>query len=50
MSEAGGLYLVGVITLTHSRGPVRDTALSYVQDAVAGEIDAVVPYPALKAV
>jgi predicted nucleic acid-binding protein len=49
MSEAGGSYLfdVGVIALAHSRAPVRDTALSYVQDAVTGEINAVVPYPAV---
>ena len=48
MSEADGPYLfdVGVIALAHSRAPVRDTALSYVQDAVAGEIDVVVPCPA----
>ena len=49
MSEAGDPYLfdVGVIALAHSRAPVRDTALSYVRDAIAGEIDAVVPYSAL---
>lgn len=49
MSEAGGPYLfdVGMIALAHSRAPVRDAALSYVQDAVTGEINAVVPYPAV---
>jgi len=49
MSDAGGPYLfdVGVIALAHSSDPVRDTALSYVREGVAGEIDAVVPYPAL---
>ena len=49
MSDAGGPYLfdVGVIALAHSSAPVRDTALSYVREGVAGEIDAVVPYPAL---
>jgi predicted nucleic acid-binding protein len=49
MSEARGPYLfdVGVIALAHSDAPVRDAALSYVKDAIAGEIDAVVPYPAL---
>lgn len=48
-SEAGGPYLfdVGMIALAHSRAPVRDAALSYVQDAVTGEINAVVPYPAV---
>lgn len=49
MSNADGPYLfdVGVIALAHTEAPVRDTALSYVQDAITGEIDAVVPYPAL---
>ncbi|MBV0923407.1 hypothetical protein KTS45_04270 [Halomicroarcula limicola] len=49
MSDAGGPYLfdVGVIALAHTDAPVRDTALSYVRDAITGEIDAVVPYPAL---
>ena len=49
MSEAGGPYLfdVGVIALAHTEAPVREAALSYVQDAIAGEIDAVVPYPAV---
>jgi predicted nucleic acid-binding protein len=49
MSEREGPYLfdVGVIALAHSDAPVRDAALSYVRDAIAGEVDAVVPYPAL---
>ncbi|WP_192498381.1 type II toxin-antitoxin system VapC family toxin [Halorussus halophilus] len=49
MSDAGGPYLfdVGVITLAHTDALVRDAALSYVQDSIAGDIDAVVPYPAL---
>lgn len=49
MSDANGPYLfdVGVIALAHTAAPVRDSALSYVQDAIAGDIDAVVPYPAL---
>jgi len=49
MSDTTGPYLfdVGVIALAHTAAPVRDTALSYVQDAIAGDIDAVVPYPAL---
>jgi predicted nucleic acid-binding protein len=41
------LFDVGVIALAHTDAPVRDTALSYVRDAVNGDIDAVVPYPAL---
>jgi predicted nucleic acid-binding protein len=49
MSDGDGPYLfdVGVIALAHSDAPVRDSALSYVQDAIAGQIDAVVPYPAV---
>ena len=49
MSDAGGPYLfdVGVIALAHTEAPVRDAALSYVREAIAGDIDAVVPYPAL---
>lgn len=49
MGDAGGPYLldVGVIALAHTDAPVRDAALSYVRDAIAGEIDAVVPYPAV---
>lgn len=49
MSNTGGPYLfdVGVIALAHTEAPVRDTALSYVRDAIAGDIDAIVPYPAL---
>jgi predicted nucleic acid-binding protein len=49
MSDAGGPYLfdVGVIALAHTEAPVRDRALSYVREAIAGDIDAVVPYPAV---
>ena len=49
MSDAGGPYLfdIGVIALAHTEAPVREAALSYVRAAIAGEIDAVVPYPAL---
>ena len=49
MSDAGEPYLfdVGVIALAHTETPVRDAALSYVRDAITGDIDAVVPYPAL---
>jgi predicted nucleic acid-binding protein len=49
MSDAGDPYLfdVGVIALAHTDTPVRDAALSYVRDAITGDIDAVVPYPAL---
>lgn len=44
MSEGPYLFDVGVTALAHSDAPVRDTALSYVRRAIAGEIDAVVPY------
>ena len=48
MRDAGPYLLdVGVIALAHTDTPVRDAALPYVRDAVAGEIDAVVPYPAV---
>ena len=49
MSDERGPYLldVGVVALAHAESPVRDVALAYVRDAIAGEIDAVVPYPAL---
>jgi len=49
MSDTDGPYLfdVGVIALAHTAAPVRESALSYVQAAIAGDIDAVVPYPAL---
>ena len=49
MNDADEPYLldVGVIALAHTAAPVRDSALSYVRDAIAGDIDAVVPYPGL---
>jgi len=49
MSDAGGPYLfdVGVISRAHTDAPVRDVALSYVQAAISGDINAVVPYPAV---
>jgi predicted nucleic acid-binding protein len=49
MNEMDGPYLfdVGVIALAHTEAPVRDAALSYVRDAIAGDIDAIVPYPAV---
>jgi predicted nucleic acid-binding protein len=49
LSETDGPYLfdVGVIALAHTDTPVRETALEYVQAGIAGEIDAVVPYPAV---
>lgn len=49
MGDAGGPYLfdVGVIALAHTDAPVRDAASSYVREAIAGEIHAIVPYPAV---
>lgn len=44
MSDGPYLFDVGVTALAHSAAPVNDTALSYVRRAIAGEIDAVVPY------
>ncbi|MFC6756739.1 MULTISPECIES: type II toxin-antitoxin system VapC family toxin [Haloarcula] len=47
MSEGPYLFDVGVIALAHTDAPVRETALSYVKRAISGDIDAVVPYPAV---
>jgi predicted nucleic acid-binding protein len=49
MGDADEPYLfdVGVIALAHTEAPGRDSALSYVRAAIAGDIDAIVPYPAL---
>ena len=49
MSDAGGPYLfdVGVIALAHVETPVSTTPLSYVRQAIRGDIHAVVPYSAL---
>ena len=49
MSDHQGPYLfdVGAIALAHAGTPVSDRALPYVRQAIAGEIDAIVPYPAL---
>lgn len=41
------LFDVGVTALAHAETPVSDTALSYVQHAIRGEIDAIVPYASL---
>lgn len=49
MSDADGPYLfdTGAVAVAHAGTPVSDTALSYVRRAIAGEIEAIVPYPAL---
>jgi len=47
MSDGPYLFDVGVIALAHSGAPVADAALSYVRQAVVGEIDVVVPTTAV---
>lgn len=49
MGDTNGPYLfdVGVIALAHTNAPVRDAALDYVKAGITGEIDAVVPFPAV---
>jgi predicted nucleic acid-binding protein len=47
MSDGPYLFDVGVTALAHAGTPVSDGALSYVQKAIAGEIDAIVPYASL---
>jgi predicted nucleic acid-binding protein len=46
---SGGPYLfdVSLIALAHAGTPVSEPALRYVRQAVEGEIDVVVPHPAL---
>ena len=44
MSDGPYLFDVGVTALAHTDAPVRDRALSYLRQAIAGEIDAIVPY------
>ena len=49
MGKRSGPYLfdVGVVALAHAETPVSESALSYVRDAITGEIDAIVPHSAL---
>lgn len=47
MSDGPYLFDVGVTALAHAGTPVSDTALSYVRRAIAGDIDAIVPYASL---
>ncbi|AUV82443.1 hypothetical protein C2R22_12985 [Salinigranum rubrum] len=49
MSDDSEPYLfdVGVIALAHAETPVQENALGYVRDAIAGEIDAIVPRTAV---
>ena len=47
MSDGPYLFDVGVIALAHSQAPVADAALSYIRQAVAGEINVVVPTTAV---
>jgi predicted nucleic acid-binding protein len=41
------LFDVGVIALAHADTPVQENALEYIRDAVAGEINAIVPRTAV---
>ena len=41
------LFDAGVIALAHADTPVQENALEYIRDAVAGEINAIVPRPAV---
>jgi predicted nucleic acid-binding protein len=47
MSDGPYLFDVGVVALAHADTPVSETPLSYLRDAIRGEIEAVVPSPAL---
>jgi hypothetical protein len=44
MRERPYLFDVGATALAHSNAPVSDAALRYVRQAIAGGIDALVPY------
>jgi predicted nucleic acid-binding protein len=48
MSDADGPYPfdAGVVALAHAETPVQESALEYVREAIAGDIDATVPRPA----
>lgn len=45
--EGPSLFDVGVIALAHAGTPVSESALAYLRDAIAGDIDGVIPYSAL---
>lgn len=47
MSDGPYLSDVGVTALAHAGTPVSDAAFAYVRQAIAGEIDALVPYASL---
>lgn len=47
MTDGPYLFDVGVTALAHAGTPVSETALSYVRSAVAGDIEAIVPYASL---
>lgn len=46
-SDGPYLFDIGVTALAHAETPVSDTALSYVQRAIAGDINAIVPHASL---
>lgn len=47
MSQGPYLFDVGPIALAHAGTPVSDTSLDYVRSAINGDIEAIVPYPAI---
>ena len=49
MSRSDGPYLLdaGVVALAHTDAPVRNAVLDRLKAGIAGEIEAVVPYPAV---
>jgi predicted nucleic acid-binding protein len=47
MNSGPYLFDVSLIALAHAGTPVSEPALRYVRQAVEGEIDAVIPHPAL---
>jgi predicted nucleic acid-binding protein len=46
-SDEPYLFDVGVTALAHANTPVSDGPLSYVRQAITGEIDAIVPYTSI---
>lgn len=47
MSDGPYLFDVSLVALAHAGSPVSGPALQYVRQAIAGDIDAVVPHPVL---
>ncbi|MFC6993235.1 type II toxin-antitoxin system VapC family toxin [Haladaptatus sp. GCM10025707] len=47
MSDGPYLFDVSVIALAHAGTPVSEPALSHLQDAIQGDIEAIIPYTTL---